>query len=319
MAHRVARELRNEFSWSHSRHETFRDCPRRYYYHYYGSWGGWSASAEPQVRRLYVLKNLKARQLWAGGLVHDAVAEALRALRSGASDAEALARDAPAAGDRAVARMRREFRASRDGAYLQRPGREPGLLEHHYREPVPDPAWRALADGVRAAVERFHRGPYLPEFRGLPAEAWLAIEDLASFTLEETTVYARLDLALALPPGGATIVDWKTGRRAPRPEGLQLAAYALYATQRWGLPAESIVVREVNLTSGDEGRGRVDDGQLEDARAEIRESVRRMRARLADANANLAREDDFEPTPGPRPCSGCPFREICPAGVKPLS
>ena len=41
----MAAELKNEFSWSNSRDATFRECPRRYYFRYYGSWGGWSVSA----------------------------------------------------------------------------------------------------------------------------------------------------------------------------------------------------------------------------------------------------------------------------------
>ena len=40
-------ELTNEFSWSRSRDGTFQDCRRRYFYHYYGAWGGWEAAASP--------------------------------------------------------------------------------------------------------------------------------------------------------------------------------------------------------------------------------------------------------------------------------
>ena len=29
-------EIRNEFSWSKSRHENFQTCPRQYYLNYYG-------------------------------------------------------------------------------------------------------------------------------------------------------------------------------------------------------------------------------------------------------------------------------------------
>ena len=47
-------DLANEFSWSRSRDSTFQDCRRKYFYHYYGSWGGWEAGATPEVRRLYV-------------------------------------------------------------------------------------------------------------------------------------------------------------------------------------------------------------------------------------------------------------------------
>jgi hypothetical protein len=301
--------MRNEFSWSHSRHETFRDCPRRYYYHYYGSWGGWAPDAEPRVRRLYVLKNLKARQLWAGGVVHDAVADALRGARAGPAVAP---QTAEAAAEAAVARMRREFRESRDGAYLQRPNKALGLLEHHYRESVSDEQWREVAATVREAVLRFHRAAYLDEARALPATAWLALEDLATFPLDAVPVYVKIDFAVRAPGDRVTIVDWKTGRRDPKPEGLQLAVYALYAESTWGVAPESIEVREVNLSTGAEGKAPLSAAPLAAARETIRRSVGGMRALLADAAENRGREEDFATRPGPRTCPRCPFREICP-------
>ena len=30
-----------DFSWSQSRRSTFRECPRKYFWHYYGSHNGW--------------------------------------------------------------------------------------------------------------------------------------------------------------------------------------------------------------------------------------------------------------------------------------
>ena len=72
-------ELANEFSWSRSRDNTFQDCRRRYFYHYYGAWGGWDAAAGEEVRRLYILKQLASRQMWAGRIVHDAIEMILHA------------------------------------------------------------------------------------------------------------------------------------------------------------------------------------------------------------------------------------------------
>ena len=76
-------ELTNTFSWSRSRNNTFQECRRRYFYQYYGSWGGWEPDAPEETRRLYVLKQLSSRQQWAGRVVHDAVEMALRAIAEG--------------------------------------------------------------------------------------------------------------------------------------------------------------------------------------------------------------------------------------------
>ena len=34
-------ELKNEFSWSKTRDEVFKTCPRQYWFAYYGYWNGW--------------------------------------------------------------------------------------------------------------------------------------------------------------------------------------------------------------------------------------------------------------------------------------
>src|SRR5215475_10053588 len=61
-------ELLNEFSWSRSRDGSFQECRRKYFYHYYGAWGGWDTTAAEDVRRLYILKQLASRQQWASGV-----------------------------------------------------------------------------------------------------------------------------------------------------------------------------------------------------------------------------------------------------------
>ena len=66
-------DFRNEFSWSKSRDGLFRECPKKYYFHYYGSWGGWVASEDDKVKQIYYLKKLKSKELWLGSVVHDVI------------------------------------------------------------------------------------------------------------------------------------------------------------------------------------------------------------------------------------------------------
>lgn len=299
--------FRNEFSWSHSRYETFKECLRRYFYNYYAYWGGWDAQADPLTRKLYVLKNLKNRYLWAGSIVHDAVAGILEHVKAGLP-----VPDAAEAAEAAVARMRTEFRQSRDGEYLQDPKRKVGLSEHHYLEGVGDDVWRSFADMTRRSIGNFLAGPFLATARELGPQDWLTLEELLTFEIDGAKVYVKMDLAHRKPDGRAVILDWKTGRRTPKPEGLQLGVYALYATEAWDLAPEEIDVIEANINTGAIGSARITAEHLELARAEITKGIRDMRARLADVENNVAREEDFPATPGPRICNRCAFREVCP-------
>src|SRR5213592_5008653 len=116
-------DLANTFSWSRSRNNMFQECRRRYYYHYYGAWGGWDASAPLEVRRLYVLKQLASRQQWAGRVVHDAIEMALHAFAQG--------RDIPVEPFIAdvIDRMRGDWRSSKAGHYHDTP-KSTALFEH---------------------------------------------------------------------------------------------------------------------------------------------------------------------------------------------
>ncbi len=59
-------ELENTFSWSFSRHSTFEECPRKYWFNYYGAWGGWEYDAPAEARELYLLKKISNLHMLAG-------------------------------------------------------------------------------------------------------------------------------------------------------------------------------------------------------------------------------------------------------------
>ena len=148
-------DLVNEFSWSRTRDNVFKECRRRYYYQYYGAWGGWDAGADPLVRRLYVLKQLGTRQMWAGRLVHEAVERALLAMRDGHALSEAaLIEDT-------VRQMRLEWSGSRDGVVPRAPRSARASSSTSTACPSATAEWQALRDHVVRCLRNFHRLPLL--------------------------------------------------------------------------------------------------------------------------------------------------------------
>src|SRR5262249_22291539 len=171
------RDLLTEFAWARPRDNAFQECRRRYYYQYYGAWGGWAADADPAARALYVLKQLGTRQMWAGRLVHEAVERSLLALRDGHGLSESsLIEDT-------VRQMREEWKGSRDGVYRESP-RRTGLFEHEYRVSIRASEWQALRDHVIRCLRNFHRLPLVAEIKRTPVHRWILIEDVGSFGWE---------------------------------------------------------------------------------------------------------------------------------------
>jgi hypothetical protein len=295
-------DLVNEFSWSRTRDGIFQECRRRYYLHYYGAWGGWEPGADPLTRRLYVLKQLGTRQMWAGKLVHESIERSLLALRDGHALSEG------ALIDDTVRQMREEWKASRAAAYREAPKR-PGLFEHEYRVPVRDGDWQALRDHVVRCLRNFHRLPLLADIKRTPTDRWILIEDVGSFEFEGTRVFIAPDFGYWSEADRLELVDWKTGGGGEA--SLQLGGYALYARQVLGVDLPRVDLLEVNLREGRVGVHPWDQGSLDRVQEHIRLSVRSMKAYLRDAARNLADEADFERAEDLRICRWCNFRAVC--------
>lgn len=301
--------LPRTFSWSVSRDRLFRSCLRAYYYRYYGAWGGWEAGAAPDVRELYVLKQLKTRHQWAGEAVHRTLREVLDALRRGR-----LTPLAEAEG-RLTRVMRLWFRASREGAYWREPKRG-GLVEHEYRAAVPAEAWRALHGEARRALSAAYRLGLFERLARLGKGDWLAVETLESFELDGVQVHCVPDLSFR-EGDRVVVVDWKTGPHGPDAWAgdaavrFQLACYGLHARVRWGVPPERLRLGVALLARPDYQESGIDAAELAAAEAAIRSSAAAMRARLADPATNLARIEDFPQTDDLARCARCPFRRPC--------
>lgn len=301
-------DLANEFSWSRSRDATFQDCKRKYFYHYYGAWGGWEADAAPDVRRLYILKQLASRQMWAGRVVHDAIEMALHIYQEG--------REVPVEpfiGD-VVERMRAEWRGSRDGRYRERP-KTLALFEHEYALDLKAEVWQSLRAGVVTCLRNFFRLPLLAEARHAPVEHWSIEHWSKVFDFEGTPVWIAPDFGFWTEAGRLTLVDWKTGGAAAEATAFQLGCYALYAREMLGVEPARVNLLEVNLREPAVTPLTWDDARLDEIRDQLRLSIRSMRAYLADPAANVALLDDFEKTEELRICRWCNFRAVCRPGL----
>ncbi len=303
-------ELTNDFSWSKSRHERFVECRRAHWFTYYGSWGGWEAEAGSPVRELYVLKKLSSRWQWAGSIVHGALKQVLSRARA-TGDVLPLER----ALDRTRDRARAEWARSREKSYWREASRIVGLVEHEYGEAVPDAEWKRLYEQVvEGSLRAFYASGVLDEIRRTPREDWLVVDELDSWGFEGTKIWVAVDFAYRDRDGRVHVVDWKTGRERDV-DHVQVGVYALYARAKWGVAPDSVVGGLVYLADGERAGERVevaaDGAALEACRAEMRASIREMKATLDDPARNVAHEETFPRLEAREGCRRCPFRRPC--------
>jgi len=178
----VMTELKNEFSWSKTRDEIFKTCPRQYWFAYYGYWNGWLENAPERTRQIYVLKNLKNRQMWAGEKVHECIQRSFYNIRRGI---KVLPIDEIVS--ITIDQMRAEFRSSKSKNYWKNP-KSCGLLEHEYEVEVSDEEWKEAAGNVETCLRNFYASDIYDGLKSHLKDGWLEVEEFSSFYLDDIKI-----------------------------------------------------------------------------------------------------------------------------------
>jgi hypothetical protein len=304
--------LKNTFQWSVSRERTFRECPRQYWFNHYGFWGGWEYDIDARTRDVYVLKQLKSRSTWVGEVVHDCIKHSVENLSRGI---RVLPVDEILKITRS--RMRNDFRLSRDGFYRDNPKSACGLFEHEYRVPVSDEEWRECADHVDRCLVTFYASDVWAQLCRTKPGDFLEIERFSNFSLDGATVTVKLDCATR-ETDHVIVWDWKTGKREGADAKLQLACYAFYIHQAYGIPIHRVRMRRFELSSGNVREQWMDEKQLTDTLEHVRGSIADMQSLLDDVDRNLAQEDRFRKEERREVCLRCNFLRVCAPNIGPV-
>jgi CRISPR/Cas system-associated exonuclease Cas4 (RecB family) len=298
--------FKNEFSWSISRDRIFQTCPRQYYFNYYGYWGGWETDAPARTRQIYILKQLQSRFMWAGAKVHDCINHTLTNLQRGISvlDVDQII-------DITLNQMREDFRSSREKRYLARP-KTCALFEHEYEAGISNDEWKRVADSMQLCLRNFYGSETFEMLKTLPRQMWLEVEDFSSFNLDNTKIWAVLDCSFRTDDGGITIIDWKTGRTMSQDVSMQLACYAMYAMEKWGVDPENVKLIEYNLMANQGMEFNVSGAEIENTKTYIVGSIADMQSLLVDVDENVPKEESaFLKMQDEGTRANCNFRKVC--------
>ena len=296
--------FQNIFSWSQTRDSAFRECLRRYYYNYYGSWGGWEVRTDPKTRELYILKQLKNRKMWAGERVHDCIERTIKNLHR---------RIEPLPLERAIEitinMMRSDFASSREKIYRSSP-KTCALFEQEYSLPITNEQWRENAEHVKKCLRNFYRSEIYTMIKNLAPNDFFESEEFSSFLFEGTKINVKLDFSYR-KDGHLSIYDWKTGKAQNENNHIQLACYALYAQEKADIPILKITTYQFNLASNTVNRFSPDKNIIEGVKDYMRGAIRDMRQLLKDPERNIAEEENFPQIENAYTCRYCNFQKVC--------
>jgi hypothetical protein len=302
----VENEVLHSITWSNSKIGFLETCPRKYYFHYYGSKKR-NALSEPKKNELIFLSKLSNRYLFPGTVVHDIIRLFfINAKKGNAWDlnkllwlAETKIKDAISYSSEKRENIIKEYKF------------EPTLLKEIYYQQIDEAEFKKeLLDKVKKSITNFYNAEVFDELRQGGKQATSLIETAAEFEITPGIyVSGKIDIAYQNADQLFIVADWKTGNNDEDETSLQLLVYALWAVEEMKIPIENIRIRKAFLNSTTVDDLRYSQKELDRAKMRIIQSSESIK--ILDKYGVAANEEAFTPCFQPKVCALCPYEKIC--------
>ena len=300
----VADEVK-KMSWSPSKIGTLKQCPRRFYYQYYGSKQS-KAKFDDNKERLQYLAGLSNKSLVAGEIIHNVIAVYFR---------KAKQKDVWAT-DRlisfALSMLRRSIQYSKDeraGIHNVVPYPPSILKEIYYVATNDQELFEEIAERLKISLKNFSESDLFAHLRQNGKREDSIIEGKCIYTLPDNIkINGVIDIAFQ-DAENFWIADWKTGKYDQEETSLQLLSYALWATLQKGIPNQSVSIQKAYLLDNKLEPLVYSDEQLTRAKVRIIQDVEILRE-LHDFGIE-GNYQAFTKCQQQRVCNLCPFQEVC--------
>ncbi|MGE6516514.1 PD-(D/E)XK nuclease family protein [Lysinibacillus sphaericus] len=299
------------FSWSFSRHKTLTSCSRKYGYEYYFAHNGWlSYNVEPFHQHVYRLKKLQSMPILFGQIVHHLIEQTItHYIQTGevTSLAELV--------NRARGQLNAAFIDSTRHVDLwrQKPNKFYMMQEIYYAGRLSPELVHDYKKRLEAVLENFLQSETLQRITartgslriGEPEQfRSMKIEDIQVFVVMDFHYYDDLE-------DKWVIIDWKTGGES-EDDRQQLALYAYYIQQKYGVALEQIDVYNEYLLTGQRKKYTFTTFDTDNILHTFQRSVLEMKKYQADIFSNEPVDfEDFEKTLDDWRCKGCNYKELC--------
>ncbi|WP_107926957.1 PD-(D/E)XK nuclease family protein [Lysinibacillus parviboronicapiens] len=299
------------FSWSFSRHKTLTSCTRKYGYEYYFAHNGWlSYNVEPFHQHAYRLKKLQSMPILFGQIVHHLIEQAItNYIQTGqvTSVAELV--------NRARGQLNAAFIDSTRHVDLwrQKPNKFYMMQEIYYDGRLNPELVHDYKERLEAVFENFLQSETFQQITAQTGSLRIGEpEQFRSMKIEDIQVFVVMDFHFYDEMNDKwIIIDWKTGG-ASEDDRQQLAFYAYYIQQKYGVALEQIDVYNEYLVTGQRKKYTFSSLDMDNILHTFQRSVLEMKKYQADIFTNEPVDfEDFEKTTDEWKCIRCNFKELC--------
>lgn len=300
------------FSWSSSRNDTFQECPRKYYYQYYGSHNGWEDDAPQEARTAYLLKSLNNIHGVLGQAVHEFAALAI--YKKHHHDYLCSLQDALTY---VRGKLNKSYSDSQDKEKWRRyPKGFIMLQDFYYGTPPTEKVIEIIRQKVKTCCENIFSSRSYREAIVSPSVEIRDIENFIPFELNGIQIYAVPDLIYRYGDDTWVITDWKTGD-IEEIHKEQIKVYALYIQARHSSKPSKLIGRLEYLNKGENVEIEISLVDLKKTSQYIKDSVACMRRYLEDPIKNIPRDkNEFPMKEDSGFCCKCGFYELCEEEIK---
>jgi len=294
-----------QWCWSSSRKSTFKECPRKYFYNYYLSHNGWEDDAPQEAKQAYRLKKLTGIHLLLGSAVHEVAEYACKIIAQSKRVPEEKELT-----DKVRYILNQAWKESKQPElWSSKPGQYLMLHEFYYGNGLSDAIIKKVKDKMSRAVPNLISSQTIKELT--ESRKIIIAEDMDTFDLFDTPIYAVPDLVFEKEDGNWVVVDWKTGKEHDSHPS-QINVYCLYLINKFGVKSGNIKGRVEYLLTGRCVDVEITEETLRECKSDIEKSLGEMREYLEDPEINkpLSREE-FPMAKHTRLCEWCNFYEIC--------
>lgn len=295
--------LKNEIGWSVSRVNLLKECKRKYYYTYYGAWGGWESNASPDQKELYLLKNLTDLHNLLGDKVHKTIVNVLNQLHH--NDHVSV----QSATEFFLKSFNKSIELSEKFLYRNYP-KMGGLIQHEYSLPLEEEKIEEVRKQGKTCVENFMISDMLKEIKESDRSGWIFCKDFNSYELNGMKVWAVFDFAY-IKDGNLHIIDFKSGKGRESEKNDQSLSYALYFLRNRGIELEKIKFIFHHLYSDKADPIKFSAEDIKHIEEKIAKDYDTMKSLLKDQANNVAEVSSFPKTENIQLCNFCKFRRYC--------
>jgi len=301
-----------EKSWSFSRHKSFLECKRRFYFNTYGHWNGWEYNSSKRSKTIYRLKKLANIYTLSGQLLHEEIAKAISNKRIDI--------------DKSLSRIRhflnKAVKSSIDKVdnWKSKPKDYIILHEYYYGNGVSKEKGKELVNRMSISLNNF-----------LKSHTWKLVKkneiDIVEFEkkgfphfmLRDYKIYSILDLFYKLNDK-YFIVDWKSGKIQSEQNKRQMGVYALYVLNKYpSVKVDKLMGYNEYLSAAVKESFEFSLEDLVNLKEEITSSMEKMDNFLVDKDKNIPRDEKEYPAETGFHCKYCNYIELCDKGKEYLS